>query len=65
MEKLHQGWETVHGPIEGLGLIEQDLRMRVPGGWLYKSAVWRRTGWLWGRSTMHVTMAFVPDPPAQ
>ena len=36
-------------------------RFRVPGGWIYSHSLQDFRGW--GRTRVHMTDTFVPDPP--
>lgn len=51
-------WEIVHERWhpERKHIVECTDRMRVPGGWLYRTALWDR-----GPTVPGMAMAFVPD----
>jgi hypothetical protein len=60
-DEFHKGWELLfRDNSKAIGTMLH--RMRVPGGWIYKDTVILRRRWLWRRSKLVVSLAFVPDP---
>ena len=49
-------WETIHDYAEG-GVFDSTERMKVPGGWLYRSTRSEPVN-----TAGHMTTTFVPDP---
>lgn len=48
-------WHTVTYTRESVGMVEETERLRVPGGWLYRSSLCLGSRYV-------VTMTFVPLP---